>query len=88
MSTALDEVIIERIAFLTEQLGAEDDPGYVRTFRAQIFVLQNAQLDRLDELITIRKTDLQQCRNTYEAERVYAELEALEWLQRQVMRHE
>jgi hypothetical protein len=86
MSTALDDAIIERIGFLKEQLGAEDDPGDIRTFQGQIYVLQNAQLDRLDELIIIRRTDLQLCKNVFDADRIFAELEALEWLQRQVLK--
>lgn len=86
MSTALDDVIIERIGFLQEQLGAEDDPAYIRTFRAQIYVLKNAQLDRLDELIEIRQIDLKAAKDVFEADRIFAELDALEWLQRQIQK--
>ena len=87
MSTTLDDVIMERIAFFREQLQAEDDPAYIRTFRAQINILQNAQLERLDELIAIRRNDLKSCDTAAEADRVFSELEALEWLQRQVAKH-
>lgn len=83
MSTALDDVIIERIGFLQEQLGAEDHPAYIRTFRTQIKTLQTAQLDRLEELIAIRQKDLEASKNVFESDRIFAELEALEWLQRQ-----
>jgi len=86
MSTTLDGVIQDRISFLQEQLGAEDDPAYIRTFRTQIKILQNTQLDRLEELITIRRNDLQACKNAIETENVFAELDALEWLQRQAQR--
>jgi hypothetical protein len=78
MSTTVDEVILDRIAFLKEQLGAEDDPAYVRTFRAQIMVLQTALLDRLDELIGIRRNDAKTCKNAFEADTLFAELDALE----------
>lgn len=44
MSTVLDDVIIERIGFLQEQLGAEDDPAYIRTFQAQIYVCRMRSL--------------------------------------------
>ncbi len=83
MSTTLDDAILGRIGFLKEQLSGEDDPAYIRTFRAQINVLQNAQIDRLDELIAIRKNDLKNCKSVIESDVMFAELEALEWLQRQ-----
>lgn len=82
MSSALDDAIVERIGFLKEQLDGEDDPSYIRTWQAQIHVLETAQLDRLAELIQIRKTDLQQAKNVVDADRIFAELDALEWMQR------
>ncbi|HKU49286.1 MAG TPA: hypothetical protein VJP79_05005 [Nitrososphaera sp.] len=85
MSTTLDDVILEKISFLREQLGAEDDPAFIRTFQAQIRILQNAQIDRLDELIAIRRKDLDAYKSAIEADTVFAELDALEWLQRQAM---
>lgn len=86
MSTVLDDVIQDRISFLQEQLGAEDDPAYIRTFQVQIKVLQTAQLDRLAELISIRRNDLKSCKSVIETDKTFAELEALEWLQRQAQR--
>ena len=81
MSTALDDVIVERIDFLQELLMGEDDPAYIRTFQTQIRVLQTAQLDRLEELIAIRKKDLEASKSVFESDRLFAELDALEWLQ-------
>jgi hypothetical protein len=86
MSTALDDVILERVSFLREQLSAEDDPAFIRTFQAQIRTLETAQLGRLEELISIKRIDLEGCRIASEADRIFAELEALEWLLRQVQR--
>lgn len=82
MSTALDDAIIQRISFLREALLVEHKLDNMRTFHAQIRILQTAQLDRLEELIKIRKTDLQNARNTYDADLIFSELDALEWLQR------
>ena len=87
MSTTLDDAIMSRIIFLQDQLAGEDDPAYIRTFMTQIRILRNAQLDRLDELIAIRKNDLKQCKNVIAADLMFAELEALEWLQRQAQKH-
>jgi hypothetical protein len=83
MASMIDGLIQERIEFLKEQLGAEDDPAYIRTFQFQIRILQAAQLDRLDELIGNRQRDLKESKDVRETDRIYAELEALEWLQRQ-----
>ena len=86
MSTTLDDAISERIRFLQDQLGAEDDPAFIRTFQAQIKILQNRELDKLDNLISIRREELQACTNDIESDHIFAELEALEWLQRQAQR--
>ena len=87
MSTTPDDAILERISFLKEQLGNEDDPAYIRTFQFQIRILQAAQFDHLDELIAIRRKDLKESKDVRETDRIFAELEALEWLQRQVKNH-
>lgn len=87
MSTTLDDIIMSRISFLQDQLAGEDDPAYIRTFVTQIRILRNAQLDRLEELIAIRKNDLKNSKNVIESDMIFAELEALEWLQRQVVKH-
>jgi len=87
MNAALDDVIMSRISFLQDQLAGEDDPAYIRTFMTQIRILRNAQLDRLGELIAIRKNDLKNSKNVIECDMIFAELEALEWLQRQAQKH-
>ena len=87
MSTTLDDAIMSRIAFLQHQLAGEDDPAYIRTFITQIRILRNAQLDRLDELVAIRRNDLKTCNNVIASDMMFAELEALEWLQRQAAKH-
>lgn len=83
MSTNLGDAILDRISFLQEQLGAEDDPAYIRTFQAQIKILKNAQIDRRDELITIKLKDLRTSKEVAKSDRTFAEIEALEWMKRQ-----
>jgi hypothetical protein len=83
MSTALDDAIIQRISFLREALLVEHKLDNMRTFQAQIRILQTAQLDRIDELIKIRRTDLKASKTVADADRLFAEIDALEWLQRQ-----
>jgi len=86
MSGTVYDAITQRIDFLQQQLAGEDDPAYIRTFITQIRVLRTAQIDRLAELIDLRKTDLMTCANVIQADMILAELEALEWLQRQVLK--
>lgn len=57
MGTTLDDAITECLAFLREQLHAEDDPSYIQTFRTQIDIPQNAQLDWPDELTALKRRD-------------------------------
>jgi len=73
--------------FLQERLSIETNPSYRRTFDLQLKVLQNAQIDKLDELVAVRRADLKACKALTDADSVFAELEALEWLQRQVTNH-
>jgi len=87
MKMSIDEAIVQRITFLKDQLACEDDPAYIRTFLTQVKTLQTVQIDTLDELIAIRKIDLKNCVDVVQADMIYAELDVLEWLQRQVMKN-
>ena len=87
MSSTLDDAIMDRIAFLQSQISPDNKPIENQTFQIQINVLQKAQLDRLYELIAIRRKDLKECKKITHADRIFAELEALEWLQRQAAKH-
>ena len=84
MSTTLDDLILDRITFLQDQINPNNNQIENQTIQIQINVLQKAQLDRLDELIAIRRIDSKACTNLFTADHIFAELEALEWLQRQV----
>ena len=82
-TTALDNAIIERIAFLQEQIRPENKSQINDTFRLQIEMLQSADLEKLDKSILMRKEHLKLCRDVKEADRLFVEIDALEWLQRQ-----
>jgi len=84
MSTVLDDVIRERISFLHEQIRPENKPQVNATFQLQLEILQTADIEKLDKSIVMRKAHLKQTKDVAEADRLFAELEALEWLQRQV----
>jgi hypothetical protein len=86
-ATALDNAIMERIAFLQEQIRPENKKQTNDTFRLQIEILQSADLEKLDKSILMRKEHLKLCRDLREADRLFVEIDALEWLQRQARRY-
>lgn len=83
MSTVLDDVVRERVSFLLEQIRPEHKPEVNQSFRLQAEILQTADLSKLDASILIRRNHLKHSTNTKEMDRLFVELEALEWLQRQ-----
>jgi len=87
MSTGLDGIILERIAFLKEQVKPENKPAINDTFRHQVEILQTADLEKIDRSIMMRKEHLKKAKDVKEADRIFCELEALEWLQRQVQKY-
>jgi hypothetical protein len=88
MSTVLDGVVSERISFLREQIKPENKQAVNDTFRLQAEILQSADIEKLEKSILMRKAHLKKSTDVREADRLFAELEALEWLQRQVKNHQ
>jgi hypothetical protein len=80
MSTVLDNVIRERISFLHEQIRPENKPVVNATFQLQLEILQSADIEKLDRSILMSKAHLKQTKDIRESDRLFAELEALEWL--------
>jgi len=87
MSTGLDGIILERIAFLREQVKPENKPNVNAAFQLQVDVLQSADLEKLEKSILMRKEHLKKTKDVNETDRLFCELDALEWLQRQVQKH-
>lgn len=85
MSTVLDDVIRERVSFLLEQIRPEHKPEVNQTFKIQAEILEMADLTKLDAFILVRRNYLKHSTNTKEMDRLFVELEALEWLQRLVL---
>lgn len=84
MGTVIDDVISERISILQEQIKPENKPAINDTFQLQINILQSADLEKLDRSILMRKEHLKKSKNTRETDRLFVELEALEWLQKKL----
>ena len=86
MSTVVDDLIRDHISFLHEQIRPENKPEENQTLRLQAEILQTADLNKLEASILIRRNHLMQSTNVKEMDRLFVELEAFEWLQRQVKR--
>jgi hypothetical protein len=87
MEEGLDKVINERVSFLKEQINPNNRPVVNRAFEIQIQTLRNADVEKVALLILQKKKQLESAKDMDNIERLYTELDALEWLQRQVVKH-
>ena len=85
----LHQIIDERISFLKEQINLENKPQVNKTFQLQIDAIRSAadNLEKLESIILQKKTLLKNSKDIHESERLFAELDGLEWLQRQIVRY-
>jgi len=84
----LDQEINERVSFLKEQINPQNKPLVNQAFEIQIETLGNTDYrERVALVILQKKKQLENAKDTESIERLYTELEALEWLQRQVVKH-
>lgn len=87
ISTNLQQVIDERISFLKEQINPANKPEVNKTFQIQIDAIRSAaanDIEKVESLILQRKEQLKKSDDVYESDRIFAELDGLEWLQRQI----
>jgi hypothetical protein len=88
----LQQVIDERISFLREQINPQNKPEENRTFQLQIEAIRTAaaaaddDIEEVEAIIAEKKALLKNSNDVYEFDRLSAELEGLEWLQRQIAR--
>ena len=90
ITTTLQQIIDERISFLKEQINPQNKPEENKTFQLQIDVIRSAasdyDIEEVESIIAEKKTLLKNSNDVYEFDRLSAELEGLEWLQRQIAR--
>ena len=86
ISTSLQQVIDERISFLKEQINPANKPEVNKTFQIQIDAVRSAanDIEKVESLILQKKEQLKNSDDLYESDRIFAELDGLEWLQRQI----
>jgi hypothetical protein len=80
-------MIDERISFLKEQINQENKPEVNGTFQLQIDAIRTASqdLEKVESIINQKKELLKNSKDTKETDRLLAELDALEWLQAQIV---
>ena len=85
----LQQVIDERISFLKEQINPNNKPQFNSTFQIQIDAIRSAadDLEKVETIIKQKKALLKNSKDISESEELFAELDGLEWLQRQIARY-
>jgi hypothetical protein len=89
MQQTLQQLIDERISFLKEQINLQNKAEENKTFQLQIDAIRSATSDNIEEVESIiaeKKTLLKNSKDVDETDILFAELEGLEWLQRQIAR--
>jgi hypothetical protein len=86
--TTLQQIIDERISFLKEQINQENKPQVNSTFQVQIYAIRSVDdLENVEFIIKQNKALLRNSKDVHESDRLFAELDGLEWLQRQIERY-
>ena len=85
----LQQIIDERISFLKEQINEDNKPEVNRTFQLQIDAIRSVDdhIERVESIIKEKKALLKNSKDVYESDRLFAELDGLEWLQLQRARY-
>jgi len=84
---SLEQDINERVSFLKEQINPQNKPLVNRAFEVQIATIRNEDIEKVAIRILQKQKQIERARDMETIETLYTELEALEWLQRQVVRH-
>ena len=85
----IQQIIDERISFLKEQINPNNKPQINSTFQLQIDAIRSAadDLEKVEAIIKQKKAILKNSKDIHESDRLFAELDALEWLQLQIARY-
>ena len=91
---SLQQIIDDRISFLREQINPQNKPEENKTLQLQINAIRSAaaaaaanDIEEVEAIIAQKKALLKESIDVYESERLFAELDGLEWLQRQIARY-
>jgi hypothetical protein len=85
MMMTLQQLIDERISFLKEQINPNNEPEVNKTFQLQIDAIRSVDdIEKVESIILQKKALLKNSKDVHDADRLFAELDGLEWLQRQI----
>jgi hypothetical protein len=88
ITTTLQQIIDERISFLKEQINEENKPEVNKTFQLHIDAIRSVEVDydieEVESIISQKKTSLKNSNDVHESDRLFTELDPLEWFQRQI----
>jgi hypothetical protein len=84
----LQQIIDERISFLVEQINPNNKPVVNKTFQLQIDAIRSVDdFEKVEFIIKEKRALLKNSKDVHESDRLFAELDGLEWLQRQIARY-
>ena len=90
VTVTLQQMIDGRISFLKEQINPENKPEVNSTFQLQMDAVRSVHdhdIEKVEYIIKEKKALLKISKNVHESDRLFAELDGLEWLQRQIERY-
>jgi hypothetical protein len=88
VTMTLQQIIDERISFLREQINPNNKPPVNKTFQLQIEAIRSVDdIEKVEAIILRKKEQLKNSKDMHETDRLFAELDGLEWLQRQIARY-
>ena len=91
MITTLQQIIDERISFPKEQTNHDENKPEVKsTFQLQIDAIRSGDdddIELIEPIILQKKALLKNSEEMHESDRLLAELDDFEWLQRQIAVH-
>jgi hypothetical protein len=84
--TTLHQIIYERISFLKEQINHGNKPEVNKTFQIQIDAIRSVgnDIEQVESIIMQKKALLKNSKDVHESDMLFAELDGLEWLKRQI----
>ena len=89
-TVTLQQIIDDRISFLREQINLNNKPEVNSTLQIQIDAIRavdDYNIEKVESIIQQKKTLLKNSKDVHETDRLFAELDGLEWSQRQIARY-